>query len=111
MCIGVLYTNIVQYGGITVISFSFTLHLFLFSKTFIDLLKMADTPDKPPDINNSWSEDSILPLSSERQPILSDDLPPLETLRKMIKYETCLRLSDPVQQLFDLYHNNDDAIT
>ena len=42
---------------------------------------------------------------------LSDALPPLETVRDMIQYETRLRLSEPVQDLFDLYQGDDRAIT
>lgn len=44
-------------------------------------------------------------------PALSDDLPPLETVREMIQYETRLRLSEPIQALFDLYYQEDHAIT
>ena len=57
--------------------------------------------EKPPDIAPA----------SDKQQILSDDLPPLDILRQMIQYETSLRLSEPVQQLFDLYHTDDNAIT
>jgi len=74
-------------------------------------MQMVDTIDKPPDINNDLNHDDTCPSSSKEQQILRDDLPSLETLRKMIKYETSLRLSDPVQQLFDLYHTDDNAIT
>ena len=42
---------------------------------------------------------------------LSDELPPLEVVREMIQYETRLRLSEPVQDLFDLYQGEDRAIT
>jgi hypothetical protein len=79
---------------------------------------MADTMGKPPDTDNGlyhgdMSSSSIdhegLDTTNEER-MLSDDLPPLETLRKMIQYETHLRLSDPVQQLFDLYHKDDAAI-
>jgi hypothetical protein len=74
-------------------------------------MQTADTIDKPPDIDHDFHYDNTLSSSSERERTLSDDLPPLETLREMIKYETSLRLSEPVQQLFDLYHKDDNAIT
>lgn len=57
--------------------------------------------DKPPDIVTG----------SDKEMKLNDDLPPLDILRQMIQYETSLRLSEPVQQLFDLYHKDDEAIT
>ncbi|CAF3550825.1 unnamed protein product [Rotaria sordida] len=41
----------------------------------------------------------------------SDELPPIETLREMIMYETRLRLSDPIQELMDLYHTDEDSVT
>ncbi|CAF1057994.1 unnamed protein product [Rotaria sordida] len=72
---------------------------------------MADAIDTPPDVNNSLYYDDKFSCSSEKQQILSDDLPPLDIVRKMIKYETFLRLSDPIQQLFELYHKDDNAIT
>ncbi|CAF4987480.1 unnamed protein product [Rotaria sp. Silwood1] len=72
---------------------------------------MADAIDKPPDVNNSLYPNVPFFCSSEKQQILSDDLPSLEIVRQMIKYETFLRLSDPIQQLFDLYHKDDNAIT
>ena len=55
--------------------------------------------DRPPDIDDGSCTSLI------------DDLPPLETVREMIKYETSLRLSESVQALFDLYHTDDNAIT
>lgn len=64
---------------------------------------MTDTLDKPPDIDDSFY--------SEKPKILSDDLPPLEVVRAMIKYETELRLSKPIQDLFDLYHTDDNSVT
>jgi hypothetical protein len=71
--------------------------------------------NKPPDIDNELNQDNIFPLSSssssKNQQILKDDLPSLDIVRQMIKYETSLRLSEPVQQLFDLYHTDDNAIT
>jgi hypothetical protein len=70
-----------------------------------------NTMDKSPDIDQELNEDNMLFSSSNKQKILSDDLPPLDIVRQMIKYETSLRLSDPVQQLFDLYHKDDNAIT
>ena len=63
---------------------------------------MTDTLDKPPDIVSQLDKQQLT---------LSDDLPPLNILRQMIQYETALRLSEPVQELFDLYHNDDNAIT
>ncbi|CAF2734081.1 unnamed protein product [Rotaria sp. Silwood2] len=72
---------------------------------------MTDATDKPPDVNNRLYPDDIFSCASEKQQILSDDLPSLETVRKMIEYETFLRLSDPIQQVFDLYHKDDNAIT
>ncbi|CAF0970137.1 unnamed protein product [Rotaria sordida] len=41
----------------------------------------------------------------------SDELPPIETLREMIMYETRLRLSEPIQELMDLYHIDEDSVT
>lgn len=46
-----------------------------------------------------------------KPPDLRDDLPPLEIVRQMIDYETRLRLSDSIQELFDIYHRDDQAIT
>jgi len=46
-----------------------------------------------------------------KPPDLRDDLPPLEIVRQMIDYETRLRLSDSVQELFDVHHRDDQAIT
>lgn len=70
-------------------------------------MQMADVIDKSPDVDHGDMSSS----SSQGQKILSDELPPLEILRQMIKYETTLRLSEPIQQLLDLYHTSDDAIT
>ena len=42
---------------------------------------------------------------------LNDGFPPLEVLRQMIQYETHLRLSDSIQELFDLHHQDDKAVT
>jgi hypothetical protein len=75
------------------------------------MTQMADTIDKPPDIDHSLYVDDVSPSLNDEQRILSDDLPSLQTVREMIKYETSLRLSDSVQELFDLYHNDDNAIT
>lgn len=41
----------------------------------------------------------------------SDDLPPIETIREMIAYETRLRLSEPVQELMEFYHTDESALT
>lgn len=68
---------------------------------------MTETIDKPPDIDN----EKVLLSSSNEQKILSDELPPLDIVRQMITYETSLRLSDSVQELFELYHTDDNAIT
>ncbi len=73
-------------------------------------MQMENIIDKPPDIDNELHSGDIF-SSSKGQQILNDDLPPLEIVRKMIKYETSLRLSEPIQQLFDLYHTDDNAIT
>ncbi|CAF0965830.1 unnamed protein product [Adineta steineri] len=67
-----------------------------------------DVVNKPPDIGNDQS--SSISLSTVQRE-LSDDLPSLETVRQMIKYETSLRLSESVQELLDLYHKDDNAIT
>ncbi|CAF3393471.1 unnamed protein product [Rotaria socialis] len=42
---------------------------------------------------------------------LSDELPPIETVREMILYETRLRLSDSIQKLMDEYHTDEAAVT
>ncbi|CAF1016398.1 unnamed protein product [Adineta ricciae] len=65
-------------------------------------MQMIDASTKPPDIRHSSSSD---------QNVLNDDLPPLDVLREMIKYETFLRLSEPIQNLFDFYRKDDSAIT
>lgn len=41
----------------------------------------------------------------------SIELPPLETLRHMITYETRLRLSDSIQELMDVYHTDEESVT
>ena len=41
----------------------------------------------------------------------SDELPPIETLREMIIYETRLRLSNSIQELMDLYHEDEGAVS
>jgi len=41
----------------------------------------------------------------------SDELPSIETLRDMIVYETRLRLSQPIQDLMDYYHADEDSVT
>jgi hypothetical protein len=41
---------------------------------------------------------------------MSDELPPIETLREMIAYETRLRLSEPIQELIESYHTNEAAL-
>ena len=65
-------------------------------------MRMLAASTKPPDIRRN---------SSNYQSVLSDDLPPLDVLREMIKYETFLRLSEPIQNLFDSYREDDNAIT
>jgi len=82
-----------------------------FSFLLIVMMQMADTMDKPPDLDDDQHYGDIFSSISKGQQVLSDDLPPLETVREMIKYETSLRLSDPIQQLFDLYYKDDNAIT
>lgn len=42
---------------------------------------------------------------------VSEELPPVETIRKMILYETQLRLSDEMQNLMDLYSHDEDSVT
>ena len=41
----------------------------------------------------------------------SIELPPLETLRHMVAYETRLRLSDSIQELMDAYHTDEESVT
>ncbi|CAM4917617.1 unnamed protein product [Rotaria socialis] len=41
---------------------------------------------------------------------ISDELPPIETLREMIAYETNIRLSEPIQELMDVYHTDEAAL-
>ena len=41
----------------------------------------------------------------------SDELPSIETIRKMISYETSIRLSEPIQELMDMYHTDEAAVT
>ena len=65
----------------------------------------------------SWTIDFMTETTNDKSDSLdhlknlSDQLPPLEIVRQMIEYETQLRLSESVQELLDLYHENDDAIT
>ncbi|CAF4457073.1 unnamed protein product, partial [Didymodactylos carnosus] len=42
---------------------------------------------------------------------MSDELPPIETIREMIDYETRIRLSKPIQELMDMYHMDETAVT
>ena len=41
---------------------------------------------------------------------MSDELPPIETIREMIAYETCIRLCEPIQELIDIYHTDEAAV-
>ncbi len=41
---------------------------------------------------------------------MADELPPIETIRDMITYETRLRLSEPIQLLIDMYHEDETAM-
>ena len=41
---------------------------------------------------------------------VSDELPPVETVRAMMLYETRLRLSDSIQDIMDEYHVDEDAV-
>lgn len=41
----------------------------------------------------------------------SDEMPPIETVRDMIAYETRLRLSQSMQELMDFYHADEDSVT
>ena len=41
----------------------------------------------------------------------SDELPPVEILRDMIRYETRLRLSEPIQDLMDVYCADEESVT
>ncbi|CAF1517081.1 unnamed protein product, partial [Rotaria sp. Silwood1] len=41
----------------------------------------------------------------------SDELPPVETLREMIAYETNIRLSESVQELMEFYHTKEAALS
>ncbi|CAF3756160.1 unnamed protein product [Rotaria sp. Silwood1] len=41
---------------------------------------------------------------------VSDELPPIEILREMITYETSIRLSEPIQELMDIYHKDEAAL-
>ncbi|CAF4950817.1 unnamed protein product [Rotaria sp. Silwood1] len=41
---------------------------------------------------------------------VSKELPPIEILREMIAYETSIRLSDPIQELMDVYHKDESAL-
>ena len=75
------------------------------------MMQMVHAIDKPPDIDKDFYHDGESSSSSKEQQLLSDAFPPLEIVRKMIEYETKLRLSEPIQQLFDLYHTDDTAVT
>lgn len=81
------------------------------------------------DTMNEWPEyqrRNVRPLSMERRCLMlfptsghmgfdiiqmSDELPPIETIREMIAYETRLRLSEPIQELMELYHSDESALT
>ena len=41
----------------------------------------------------------------------SDEFPPIETIREMIDYETRIRLSEPLQELMDMYCKDEAAVT
>jgi hypothetical protein len=69
---------------------------------------MDDPTDETRDNHRTSSCSSSL---NSQSTILNDDLPSLEIVRQMITYETHLRLSDSVQNLLDLYHEDDNAIT
>ncbi|CAF3263724.1 unnamed protein product [Rotaria socialis] len=40
----------------------------------------------------------------------STEFPPIETVREMITYETSIRLSEPIQELMDFYHNDEASL-
>jgi len=42
---------------------------------------------------------------------MSNELPPIEIIREMIAYEIRLRLSKPIQELMELYHADESALT
>lgn len=42
---------------------------------------------------------------------VSDEVPPVETIRAMILYETQLRLSDSIQEIMDDYHDDEAAVS
>lgn len=68
---------------------------------------MTDMSGGTPDRNDG----PVLSSSSTAVVTLNDGFPPLEVLRQMIEYETHLRLSDSIQELFDLYRQDDKAVT
>ncbi|CAF4538523.1 unnamed protein product [Rotaria socialis] len=41
----------------------------------------------------------------------STEFPPIETVREMITYETSIRLSEPIQELMDFYHNDEASLS
>jgi hypothetical protein len=41
----------------------------------------------------------------------SDEFPSIETIREMIAYEIRIRLCEPIQELMDMYHTDEAAIT
>jgi len=41
----------------------------------------------------------------------SMELPSVEVIRDMIAYEICIRLCEPIQDLIDVYHKDEAAIT
>lgn len=68
---------------------------------------MTDISGEVPDRNDG----PVLSPSSTEVVTLNDGFPPLEVLRQMIEYETHLRLSDSIQELFDLHRQDDKAVT
>ncbi|CAF1915608.1 unnamed protein product [Rotaria magnacalcarata] len=40
----------------------------------------------------------------------STEFPPIEIVREMITYETSIRLSEPIQELMDFYHNDETSL-
>jgi hypothetical protein len=77
-------------------------------------------PDRPPYIRSKKTNDMqhrclmMFPTSGHMGfdiIKMSDELPPIETIREMIAYETRLRLSEPIQELMELYHTNESALT
>ncbi|CAF1608240.1 unnamed protein product [Rotaria magnacalcarata] len=41
----------------------------------------------------------------------STEFPPIEIVREMITYETSIRLSEPIQELMDFYHNDETSLS